>query len=134
MNMRTFTFKKPAGLPCSRGWLTAFGALLLCVNAVQAAESAPAAAERPLELSAPQDVDAMQAWRHRQALERRNRKPYGSGYEARGLAERYNSAADVTLVPSNPTVGDNRNGGGRAGGDGAGSGRGSGAGSGGRGR
>jgi hypothetical protein len=131
MNTQTFTLKTPtARLPQGRLWSTALGALLLCVGAVQAAEPQQMAAERPLDLSVPHDAKALQAWRKKQALERHNSKPYGSGYEARGLGERKNSDADVTLPPSSAAL---DNGHTRGVGSGGSSGGGSG-GSGGRGR
>lgn len=106
-------------------------ALLLCTGAAQAAEPQATAVERPLDLSVPHDAKALQAWRKKQALERHNHKPYGSGYESRGLGEGNSSAADQTLVPSNPAAGNGHSGGGRSGGGSAGSGGGSGSGAGG---
>ena len=138
MNTPSITFNKSSGLPHGRFWSTAFGALLLCAGAVQAAEPPQPAIERPLDLSVPHDANALQAWRKKQALERLNSKPYGSGYEARGLDGRNNSGADATLFPStrapdmNSTAG-GRSGGGTSGGGNGGGGGGSGGG-GGRGR
>lgn len=129
MNTQTFTLNRPtACLPQSRLWFTAFGALLLCAGAVQAAEPQTTATERPLDLAVPHDATVLQAWR----------KPYGSGYEARGLGERNKSAADATLVPSNPPAGNGHaggaGGGSGSGGSGAGGSSGGSGGSGGRGR
>jgi uncharacterized membrane protein YgcG len=131
MNTQTFTLKTPtARLPQGRLWSTALGTLLLCAGAVQAAEPQQMADQRPLDLSVPHDAKTLQTWRKKQALERHNSKPYGSGYEARGLGERKNNDADVTLLPSTPAVGNSHTRGAGAGGS---SGGGSG-GSGGRGR
>ena len=108
--------------------LNLLSALLLCAGAVQAAEPVPIGTGRPLDLSVPHDAKALQEWHKKQAFERQNSKPYGSGYESRGLGERTNSAADTTLIPSTPAHGN-----GNTRGSGAGSGGGSG-GSGGRSR
>ncbi|MDD2846219.1 MAG: hypothetical protein PHT57_14835 [Rhodoferax sp.] len=106
-------------------------ALLLCTGAAQAAEPQATAVERPLDLSVPHDAKALQAWRKKLALERNKHKPYGSGYESRGLGEDNSSAAEQTLVPSNPAAGNGHSGGGRSGGGSGGSGGGSGGGAGG---
>lgn len=106
--------------------LNLLGALLLYAGAVQAAEPQQPASERPLDLSLPHDANALQAWRNKHVLERQNIKRYGSGYEARGLGEGPNSAADTTRRLPTPVHG---NGSARGSGPGGGP-----AGSGGRGR
>lgn len=112
--------------------LNVLTALLLSAGAVQAAEPQAAAPQRPLDLTMPHDAKALQAWHKKQALERHKHKPYGSGYESRGLGERNNGAANALPTPSNPMDGNGQAGGGGSGGR-AGAGGGSG-GSGGRGR
>lgn len=137
MNTQTFTLTQPtAWLPQSRIWSTAFGALLLCASAVQAAEPQPRVSEQALELSQPQAASVTPMWRKAPARERQSYQPYGSGYEARGLGEAGKSDAEVISGPStSPTAGSGRSGGG-SGGSGGSSGGGSGGagGSGGRGR
>jgi hypothetical protein len=81
MNTPSITFNRSSGLPRGRFWATAVAALLLCAGAVQAAEPQPPAAKSPLE--------------------RLNSKPYGSGYEARGLDGRGN---DAMLLPPSRTA------------------------------
>lgn len=108
-------------------------ALLLSSAAVQAAEPLNAAPGRPLDLTVPHDAKALQAWRHQHALERHKHKPYGSGYESRGLAERNSSTAHVMPMHASTATGNSQAGAGRAGGSGAGAGGGNG-GSGGRAR
>jgi hypothetical protein len=128
MNTQTFTLNKPNGLQQRRFWPVALGALLLCAGAVQAAEPQQMATSRPLDLSLPRDASALPAWRSKQAIEHQSSKPYGSGYESRGLGESGKSGADETLLPPSRATG---NGSARGGGAGAGGGSG---GSGGRGR
>ena len=110
--------------------LNLLSALLLCAGASQAAEPQRMTTERPLDASVPHDATALQAWRKKQAHERQHIKPYGSGYESRGLGERTDSAAATTPLPATAAQGD---GNARGSGSGAGSGGGSG-GPGGRGR
>ena len=141
MNTPSITFNKSSGLSNSRFWSTAFGALLLCASAVQAGEPQQPAAEHPLDLSVPRDANALEAWRKKHALERLNSKPYGSGYEARGLGETQGIDTDMTHLPPSQTTGNDsavsgRSGAGTSGGGSGGGGGGSsgGGGSGGSGR
>ncbi|MDI1246884.1 MAG: hypothetical protein PSV24_15950 [Rhodoferax sp.] len=136
MNTQTFTLNQPtAWLLQSRIWSTVFGVLLLCAGTAQAAEPQQSAAKRPLDLSVPQDANALEAWRKKQSLERQNSKPYGSGYEARGLEGRNDNSADVTLLPSSRTADKDSAASGRSvGGTSGGGNGGSGGGGGGRGR
>ncbi|MCF8160104.1 MAG: hypothetical protein K9J76_05345 [Polaromonas sp.] len=83
--------------------LNLLSALLLCVGAAQAAEPQRLTTERPLDASVPHDAKALQEWRKKQALERNNIKPYGSGYEARGLEGRNNNDAEAILLRSSRT-------------------------------
>lgn len=99
--------------------LKLLSALLLCAGAAQAAEPQAAPSRRPLDLSVPRDVKALPVWR----------KPYGSGYESRGLGQHTGNAAHATPAPSDPAVGNSHGGGGGSSGAGGGEG-----GSGGRGR
>ena len=134
MNTQTFTLTQPtAWLPQSRIWSTAFGALLLCASAAQAAEPQPRVSEQALELSQPQAASVTPMWRKAPARERQSYQPYGSGYEARGLGEASKSDAEVISGPSSQTAGGGRSGGGSGGSGRAASGGGSGGGSGGAG-
>ncbi len=99
-------------------------ALLLCAGAAQAAEPQAAPSRRPLDLSVPRDAKALPVWR----------KPYGSGYESRGLSQHTDTAVDATPAPSDPAAGNSQGGGAGGGGSGAGGGAGGAGGSGGRGR
>ena len=76
----------------------------------------------------PHDANALQAWRKKQALERLNSKPYGSGYEARGLDGTNSSGADATLLPSTRAPDKDSTAGGRSGGGTSGGGNGGGGG------
>jgi len=103
MNAQTFTLSQTtAWLPGNLSWFAAFGALLLCVGAVQAGEPESASVEL--------------------ALECQNRKPYGSGYEARGLGEPRKGTDVLTLDLPDPAVGNSNASTGRAGAGGFGAG------------
>ena len=116
MNTQTFTLTKPTGwLPQSRIWSTAFGALLLCASAAQAAEPKPRVTEKPLDLSQPQAASVTPMWRKAPVPERQDTKPYGTGYEARGLGEASKSDAEVSSGPSSQAAGGGRLGGGSGG-------------------
>jgi len=131
MNTPTFTLNRPSSLAPGRFLSAVLGALLLCATAAQAAEPQQPATKPPLDLSLPQDASPTPEWRNTQTWERQNHKPYGSGYEARGLGEAKQPKAEVITGGSGSATGGGRASGG-SGGSGGGSG-GSGS-SGGRGR
>lgn len=83
-------------------------------------------AEQPLNLSLPLDAKLLQEWRRIHEAEYINKKPYGSGYEARGLGGTKNSGTDPLTSPSNGAVGNGNSGSGSTGGRGSGGGGGAG--------
>ena len=126
-------FTHHAMLPRGRYLPMVLAALLLGAGAVHAAGTQETATERPLNLSLPRDAKVLHEWRKTQEVEHLNKKPYGSGYEARGLGGAKHSGTDLLISPSSRAAGSGISGSGSAGGSGAGGG-GAGGGAGGRGR
>jgi hypothetical protein len=127
MDIKSFNpFTPGAMLPPSRYLHTVCVALLLAAGAVHAAGAREEVAERPLNLSLPRDAKVLQEWRKTHEAEYLNKKPYGSGYEARGLGGAKNGGTDLSTSPSSGAVGSGNSGKGSTGGRGSGGGGGAG--------
>lgn len=123
MDIKSFTpFTPGAMLPSGRYLHMVFVALLLGAGAVHAAGTQEVVAERPLNLSLPRDAKVLHEWRKTHEAEHLNKKPYGSGYEARGLGGAKHSGADLLISPTSRAAGSGTSSGGNSGGSSSGGG------------
>jgi len=82
-------------------------ALVLAAGAAQAADGQETSVERPLDLSLPRDMPAKVGPLNKPGDGSMDRKPYGSGYEARVLNANSDSAASAARPASAASFGAN---------------------------